>query len=435
MFEGRFSQLRSIGSGAMGKVYRAWDESGKRPVAIKVIEEKDISDRFEREANLLSQIDHPNIVRYIAHGVTREGQPWLAMEWLDGDDLEVCLKKGPLSFDQTRNVAKGVAEGLAWAHARGFVHRDLKPSNVFILGGDYCRIKIVDFGLARRGTTESSITKTGTFMGTVEYTAPEQMNDAKRADSRADVYALGAVLFHCVTGQPPHQGASVVDTVRKRLTEEAPPMSSLRRDVPTGLEAVVASMLRRSPSERPADGAAVLAALQGLEGFRRPLQPLEGIDVEAPTLMSLNPALLKSVLSDAAGSAAAVPPARPSAPVPQPGPLGPKSGTVIIPVQTVPKSSGALPEVPDSARLGPNTTRLSPDSSRFDRSSPGSAGGAPPSRERARSAHDAAAPESSGPSFGARAPHSGDRKAWIGVALLSLVILLAIGIAAWRSLR
>src|ERR1700728_3973809 len=124
MFEGRFSKLRTIGAGAMGKVYKAWDEAGQRPVALKVLEAKDTSNRFEREAVVLSQLVHPNIVTYVAHGVTREGQPWLAMEWLEGKDLEACLRGGPLAYEDTLRVARGVAGGLAWAHARGFVHRD-----------------------------------------------------------------------------------------------------------------------------------------------------------------------------------------------------------------------------------------------------------------------------------------------------------------------
>src|SRR5580658_2803964 len=121
MFEGRFSKLRTIGAGAMGKVYKAWDEAKQRPVALKVLESKDTSNRFEREAMVLSQLVHPNIVQYVAHGVTPKGQPWLAMEWLEGADLEACLKSGPLGYQDTLRVARAVAGGLAWAHERGFV--------------------------------------------------------------------------------------------------------------------------------------------------------------------------------------------------------------------------------------------------------------------------------------------------------------------------
>jgi len=373
MFEGRFSKLQTIGAGAMGKVYRAWDERASKHVALKILEAKDSSHRFEREARVLSQLVHPNIVRYIAHGVTLDGQPWLAMEWLEGEDLESRLHKGALSLGDTLRIAKGVAGGLAWAHEQGFIHRDLKPSNVFVVGRDFNNVKIVDFGLARGEIVDAPITKTGTFMGTIEYMPPEQINDAKRADARADVYSLGAVLFHCMAGQPPHQGASVVDTMRRALTEVARPLRTLRPDAPKELEALLASMLLKDREQRPADGRAVFAALTALESHSRPLFDRE-LDAEGPTLMS--------------PSGLPPPPARPTAPrsprsAPPPGSdpapfLSPKSGTLIM-------EKGGKSNAPPSS----------------------------PAPQKARPA------EGGG---------------WLGI-FLGLVLFLALAFAAWRRLR
>jgi serine/threonine protein kinase len=373
MFEGRFSKLRTIGAGAMGKVYKAWDEAKQRPVALKVLESKDTSNRFEREAMVLSQLVHPNIVQYVAHGVTPKGQPWLAMEWLEGADLEACLKSGPLDYQDTLRVARAVAGGLAWAHERGFVHRDLKPSNVFAVQRDFTKVKIVDFGLARGDILEAPITKTGTFMGTIEYMPPEQVHDAKRADTRADVYSLGAVLFHCMTGRAPHVGATLIDLVQKCIHEDAPPMSTLRPDAPRAFEALVASMLRRDRDERPADGTAVFAALAQIDTTYRPgFDDLDTIDVDAPTMMADHP----------------VGPSRPHAALAPPSSaaflpgihVSPKSGTLIMSVQPLPPSSARLPSSPESE---------------------------PPAK-------------------------LDDKRAWLGVVLLSLVILAALGLATWR---
>jgi serine/threonine protein kinase len=371
MFQGRFSQLKTVGAGAMGKIYKAWDEAGSRHVALKVLEARDTSKRFEREARVLSQLDHPNIVRYVGHGVTAEGQPWLAMEWLEGADLESRLKKGPLDYTDTLRVARAVAGGLAWAHEQGFIHRDLKPSNVFVVGGDLRHVKIVDFGLARGDILEAPITKTGTLMGTIEYMPPEQVNDAKRADARADVYSLGAVLFHCITGRAPHQGPTMVATMKKTLTEEAPPMSAFQPDVPVAFEALVASMLRKDRDQRPANGAAVFAALAGLEAGDRSDFASAPVDVDAPTVMS-----------DRFASAAPPSSRRPVN-------VSPKTGTVIIPVQPLPS-----PQRPASVPL----------------------------------------PEPPPPPIAVRAAPAGTKGAWIGTGLFGLLVLLALAFATWRSL-
>src|SRR5215813_1415225 len=196
-----------IGSGGMGTVYRAHDPISGEAVAIKVISEahRHRTERFAREARVLAGLSHPGIVRYIAHGVTSAGELFLVMEWIDGEVLRARLARGPLSVGEAVTLATRVAEALGAAHVHGVVHRDLKPSNLFLPGGCIAEVKVLDFGIAhRRGRTQ--LTQTGTTIGTLGYMAPEQARrgggSGGAIDARADVFALGCVLFQCLTGTP-----------------------------------------------------------------------------------------------------------------------------------------------------------------------------------------------------------------------------------------
>jgi serine/threonine protein kinase len=149
VIDGRFVIERLAGSGGMGSVFRAHDLLAGGPTAIKVIHETEPRDvaRFDMEARLLAVLDHPGIVRYVTHGVTRAGEPFLAMEWLDGEDLGARLSRGRLTVEQSVALVLAVAQALATAHARGVVHRDLKPSNLFLVDGALGGVKLLDFGL------------------------------------------------------------------------------------------------------------------------------------------------------------------------------------------------------------------------------------------------------------------------------------------------
>ena len=254
--DSRFEGLVPTASGAMGSVYKGWDRKTGRAVAVKVPSLMAVH-RFWRETGVLAQLVHPNVVRYVDRGRGPDGVPWLAMEWLEGEDLETRLARGPLSVAETLALAEGVASALTWAHARRFVHRDLKPSNLFLVGGDAARVKVLDFGLAR-ATQGEELTATGMFMGTLEYVAPEQASDAKRASAGSDVFSFGAVLFHCLTGTSP------IESAERTKTAWPPRVSAPRRDVPEALARLVTRMLARAPAERPTDGAAVAKALAEL---------------------------------------------------------------------------------------------------------------------------------------------------------------------------
>ncbi len=249
----------------MGTVFFATDESTGTPVAVKALFAAQIlSDvRFEREAQLLSELTHPGLVRYVAHGATPAGERYLVMEWLEGEDLARHLQRGRLTIDAAARMIGQVAEALAAVHARGVVHRDLKPSNLFLVGGDTEDVKILDFGVARFGSLRAT-TQTGTVLGTPGYMAPEQARSGSPIDTRVDVFALGCVLFEALTGAPAFAGAHLMAMLAKILFEEAPRVSDLRPEVPEALDLLVASMLAKNPDERPRDGAAVARAIAGL---------------------------------------------------------------------------------------------------------------------------------------------------------------------------
>jgi len=261
----RFRIERLAGSGGMGSVYRASDTMGQVPVALKIFkgsQERDL-DRFEREARVLADLRHPGIVRYLAHGTTEDDERWIAMEWLEGVTLAEHVARGrSLSIDDSIALMIRVADAVGFAHRRGVVHRDLKPSNVFLPDSSIERAKVLDFGIAavRRATLQ--ITRTGVPVGTPGYMAPEQARGSKNVDARADVFALGCVLYRCLTGHRAFDGQQVMAVLTKILLEEVPRARTLRRDVPIELDDLVSRMLSKAPEDRPPDANAVESALR-----------------------------------------------------------------------------------------------------------------------------------------------------------------------------
>jgi eukaryotic-like serine/threonine-protein kinase len=265
----------------MGVVYRAEDIATGARVAVKVIRgDPSEAARFAREARVLSRLEHPAIVRYVAHGSTEDGAPYLAMEWLEGEDLSERLERGPMALADTIVLARRIADGLATMHARGIVHRDLKPSNLFLPDGDPNRVTVLDFGVARVFDATIGMTATGAVIGTPGYMAPEQARGAPRIDARADVFALGCVVFECLTGRRVFLGAHVMAVLVKILIEEAPRVSELCPGVPDVLDDLIARMLSKDPDGRPADGAAVRAAIDGAE-TKLALAATSSIDIAA----------------------------------------------------------------------------------------------------------------------------------------------------------
>jgi hypothetical protein len=251
----RFELTELVARGGMGDVFRAHDRLSNATVAVKLVFSE--GPRFAREAAVLARLTHPAIVRYIAHGAAA-GEQFLAMEWLEGEDLEARLSRGALSVEETFALATRVAEALASAHAAGVVHRDIKPSNLFLVGGTVEGVKLVDFGIARASL--GTQTATGAVFGTPAYMAPEQARGTREVDARADVFALGCVLYECLAGQAAFAGEQPVAILGRVLLEDPRPVGEVGR-VPPALEALVTRMLAKSAADRPANGAEVVSAL------------------------------------------------------------------------------------------------------------------------------------------------------------------------------
>ena len=264
-FADRFEIDRLAGAGGMGTVYRARDRSSGEVVALKILHAAG-SDSFEaersrREAQLLSELRHPSIVRYVAHGQTPDGCRFLAMEWLAGEDLACRLARGPLTLSESLRLINHVASALAMAHERGIVHRDVKPTNLFLPGGDIANVKLLDFGIARRMATSQAMTRTGAVIGTPEYMAPEQVRGVRDLGPAADVFSLGCVLYECLVGHPPFVAEHIAAVLVRILFEDPIPVAMHRADVPKSVASMLTQMLSKDAGSRPANAQAVCSLL------------------------------------------------------------------------------------------------------------------------------------------------------------------------------
>ncbi|AUX31254.1 MULTISPECIES: serine/threonine-protein kinase [Sorangium] len=264
--EDRFEIERLAGSGGMGDVYRARDRLSGEAVALKVLQSATVRDlsRLSREAEALVTLRLSGVVQYVGHGVTGAGQPYLAMQWLDGITLEERLAQGPLSIPETVALAARMATTLGAIHQLGIVHRDLKPSNLMLVGGAIERATLLDFGIASGLQLPRGLTSPGAILGTPGYMAPEQARGESAVDARADVFALGCMLFECLAGRPPFLGDGALSLIMKVVLEDPPRLGELRDGIPEPLERLIARMLSKPAAERPRDGAAVAEELASL---------------------------------------------------------------------------------------------------------------------------------------------------------------------------
>ncbi len=254
----------------MGSVYKALDTTNSQPVALKLIHaarDSEAAQRFTREARLLFELKHPSVVSYVAHGVTEEGQPFLAMEWLEGEDLAHRLLHHPLSLSETLLLVRRVAEGLATAHAQGIIHRDIKPSNLFLRRGKVEDVVVLDFGLARQVAPSQALTGSATVLGTPGYMAPEQASTQQAIAPSADIFSLGCVLYECLAGQAPFRAPHLAAVLAKILFSEPTPLRTLRPELPAALLTLVDQMLAKDSVQRPADARHLLLALAQLEAL------------------------------------------------------------------------------------------------------------------------------------------------------------------------
>ena len=290
---GRFRVQERIGAGGMGAVYLAVQEPVERRVALKVLLPRHGADpvakaRFLREAKIVSRLSSPHTVTLYDFGEEEHGQLYLAMEYLEGQTLAARLRaQGALPLKNTLSIMGSVAESVSEAHAAGLVHRDLKPANVFltVTHNERAFVKVLDFGLAASFVkVDDRVTQEGAVLGTPAYMAPERIN-TEGCDARADVYALGIMLYELLAGQRPFIGATAAEILDAHLHEEPPPIESARPGLRLGddLEELIWRCLAKDPALRPKDatelGRLLRSAWQGAVGGG--LGPAE----EEPTTM------------------------------------------------------------------------------------------------------------------------------------------------------
>jgi len=299
---GKYEILGYVAAGGMGFIYQSRDLTTNQVVAVKLMREQLRRDqlaekRFIREAQTVSRLDHPNTIKLLDFGANEaDGLLYIAMEWLEGMDLaEILFTKGALSVLETGKVATQVAQALAEAHLKGIVHRDLKPENIFIVddGSDVGVVKVLDFGIAKIviGPAETQITRIGMVCGTPEFMAPEQAR-GEELDGRADIYALGCVIYTILANQVPFTSDNPVGIVMKHQLE---PFPELPPHVPDSLKAIVAKATQKAKKDRYKSAQLMADAL---ESFVRTHTPIKGV-IEEATVVDLRISALPGMGEDA----------------------------------------------------------------------------------------------------------------------------------------
>ena len=429
----RYKILDQIGKGQMGGVYKAVHSLGQM-VALKILpasraKDQRVLGRFQREARLLTQLDHPNVVRAFQVGDSG-GRHFIVMEFLEGETLdEVLSRRKKLPVGEAVRLVRQALDGLQHLHDRRMVHRDVKPSNLMITPASgkgpadntwEGTIRIVDIGLGRElfdesapeGAIDTQLTVEGAVVGTPDYMAPEQAKDARSADIRADIYSLGCVLYHSVTGRTPFTDSNIMTQMLRHATENPPPLASVSDGIPAGLQQVLDKMLAKRPEDRyqtPAEGSQALKRFQtpgaGTEAAKADMAPAyrQWLETEsqmiAPSSLPPEPAksqvpVLKPGSSSMASyqpppkttssssahrpiSASVPPPTRPGKPTPSapswqptpiPYPAPPSDDEVDVELVTLPSSFPTPMVVPfdSEPRIAPESPRPLTDLNRRD---------------------------------------------------------------------
>jgi serine/threonine-protein kinase len=276
---GPYHVLDRLGEGGISEVFKAWDTSKGRIVALKMLRQHlaskdDAVRQFQRELQAVTRLSHPNIIKTFDAGQVGSLH-YFAMEFVEGMDLERYVQKiGPLPIEQACDCIRQVAQGLQHAHQLGLVHRDVKPANLFLihpaLSATNCGasngpprrlpdpvVKIIDWGLARvqrgpgeTGSAHGTVAEKGALVGTADYIAPEQAQDPTVVDTRADIYSLGCTLYYLLIGRPPFPGPSLMQKLMQHQQAEPEAVQQLRSDVPDELAAVLQRMMAKKPEER-----------------------------------------------------------------------------------------------------------------------------------------------------------------------------------------
>ena len=434
-----------IGRGGMGLVYRAQDERLKRKVALKVLPPQRATDeafrtRFIRESEAAASIDHPNIIPIFEAG-EESGGLFIAMRFVDGPDLKQYLaQRGPLSLAEATDLLDGIAGAIDTAHAQGLVHRDIKPQNVLISLGLASvasrHVYLTDFGLMKEKEAGREVTTEGQFVGTIDYVAPEQM-EGRPLDGRADVYALGCVLYECLTGTVPFVRMSDVSTMLAHMHEAPPSVRSDRPDLSPGIDEVIARALAKSPDDRFSTCRDLMKALRQEEALsnndQRPeadkvvTGPSSGGTVVAPGVGAVAPAHGGTGVAPnhagAVGTGGTV--------------VAPSQPGVQVPAGTVPMNQQQPPQQPPQP--GPSGPWQPPPQQpqQPGPSGPGwqqQPGHGPPPAQPGPGGPGYGGPPPGGPGYGRPPPGGGGSKAGLFIAL-GVVALLVVGGVAFALTR
>jgi endoglucanase len=345
---GKYRVGRLLAKGGMGVVYEAQHEVVRRRFAIKFLRQafadrRDILARFQGEAAAAGALENENVAAAVDFGVVDDGTPYIVMEYLVGESLATLVEReGRLPVARAADLLAQACRGVGAAHAAGIIHRDLKPQNLFVCrrddGSD--RVKVLDFGVAKLQAIEeaSAATRTGTMLGTVAYMAPEQARGEKAVDARADVYALGAILYELVSGRRPHPGDSQNAILHHIATHAAVPLESVQPGLPAGFAEIVGRALASEPAARPPSAAKLAEQLAPFARRERWPGPPEAA-------------------TRAVGDERASPPARPSTMArPRLGPRALAGGAILLAALAV-GATAARKVVAPPARPAPQPVR------------------------------------------------------------------------------
>jgi serine/threonine protein kinase len=288
---GSYRIISQVGQGGMATVYKAYQPSMDRNVAIKILprqlaESSEFAARFQREARIIARLEHPHILPVFDFGESG-GVTYFVMRYLEAGTLKTRMEAGPLSWNEIDRLFTQLAEALEYAHGHGIVHRDLKPANALV--DEQGNIFLTDFGIAKLLESASPrLTQTDAILGTPAYISPEQAK-AETVDRRSDIYSLGIILYEMVTGTVPFVADTPLAVILKHISDPLPPPSTIKRDIPEAVERVILKALAKEPDDRHATAGEFLSAwkraLEEIETVRRSPEPMSVPDLRTGTLI------------------------------------------------------------------------------------------------------------------------------------------------------